>query len=168
MCFILVDFSHPYIMILNEVLKSDIALFVFLFLTALLGWVYPYVGKTLVKKYSPLTVSIVDALVVVTTLLVGALFVEKERVVEVIKDMQNMTLREYSMQIILGIVATGAGLAGTAIIKHHNIGKFQLHDYAITALVSGIGVYIFMGHELTLQKIIGLVAISIGGYIFSN
>ena len=65
-------------MIPNEVLKSDIALFMFLSLSALLGWVYPYVGKTLVKKYSPLTLSIIDALVVVTTLLVGALFVEKE------------------------------------------------------------------------------------------
>jgi drug/metabolite transporter (DMT)-like permease len=155
-------------MIPNEVLKSDIALFMFLSLSALLGWVYPYVGKTLVKKYSPLTLSIIDALVVVTTLLVGALFVEKERMVKVIKDMQNMTLREYSMQVILGIVATGVGLAGTAIIQHHNIGKFQLHDYAVTALVSAIGVYIFMRHKLTLQKIIGLITIAIGGYVFSN
>jgi drug/metabolite transporter (DMT)-like permease len=155
-------------MTLNEVLKSNTALFTFLSLTALLGWIYPYVGKTLGKKYSPLTLSIVDALVVVTTLLVGALFVKKERMLKVIKDIQNMTLREYAMQIILGIVATGVGLAGTAIIQHHSIGKFQLHDYAVTILVSAIGVYIFMRHELTLQKIIGLVAIAIGGYVFSN
>ena len=89
-------------MTLNEVLKSNTALFTFLSLTALLGWIYPYVGKTLGKKYSPLTLSIVDALVVVTTLLVGALFVKKERMLKVIKDIQNMTLREYAMQIILG------------------------------------------------------------------
>jgi drug/metabolite transporter (DMT)-like permease len=162
------DFSHPYIMILNEVLKSNIALITFLSLTALLGWIYPYVWKTLGKKYSPLTLRIVDAIVVVSTLLAGVSLVERGRIERVIKDMKNMTLREYAVQIILGIIATGVGLTGTAIIQHHNIGKFQLHDYAVTILVSAIGVYIFMGQELTLQKIMGLVSIAIGGYVFSN
>jgi hypothetical protein len=40
---------------LDKVLKSEFTLFAFLFLTALLGWVTPYVVKTLGKKYSPLT-----------------------------------------------------------------------------------------------------------------
>jgi drug/metabolite transporter (DMT)-like permease len=155
-------------MILNEVLKSDIALITFLSLTALLGWIYPYVKKSLGTKYSPFTLTIIEAVVVVTTLLVTGLFVEKERLGKVIKDMRNMTPHEYSIQIMLGIIGTGVGLAGTAIIQHHDIGKFQIYDYAVTILVSAIGVYMFMRQELTLRKIIGLIAIAIGGYVFSN
>jgi len=155
-------------MILNEVLKSDITLFTFLSLTAILGWIYPYIAKTLGEKYSPLTLSIVDTVIVVITLSVGVLFVGKKRIGRVIKDMQNMTPYEYAQLIILGIVGTGVGLAGTAIIQHHNIGKFQLHDYIITILISAIGVYIFMRDELTLRKVIGLVVIALGGYVFSN
>jgi drug/metabolite transporter (DMT)-like permease len=155
-------------MILNEVLKSDIALITFLSLTALLGWIYPYVEKSLGTKYSPFTLTIIEAVVVVTTLLVTGLFVEKERLGKVIKDMRNMTPHEYSIQIMLGIIGTGVGLAGTAIIQHHDIGKFQIYDYAVTILVSAIGVYMFMRQELTLRKIIGLIAIAIGGYVFSN
>jgi drug/metabolite transporter (DMT)-like permease len=155
-------------MILDEVFKSDITLFTFLSLTAILGWVYPYIAKTLVKKYSPLTLSIIDTIIVVITLSAGLLFVGKKRIGRVIKDMQNMTPYEYAQLIILGVVGTGVGLAGTAIIQHHNIGKFQLHDYIITILISAIGVYIFMRDELTLRKVIGLVVIAFGGYVFSN
>jgi drug/metabolite transporter (DMT)-like permease len=155
-------------MILDEVFKSDITLFTFLSLTAILGWVYPYVAKTLGKKYSPLTLSIIDTVIVVITLSVGLLFVGKERIGRVIKDIQNMTPYEYAQLIILGVVGTGVGLAGTAIIQHHNIGKFQLHDYIITILISAIGVYTFMRDELTLRKVIGLVVIALGGYVFSN
>jgi len=155
-------------MILNEVIKSDIALFAFLSMTALLGWVYPYVGKTLGGKYSPLTLIIVDTIVVVITLSIGVLFIGKERTGKVIRDIKNMMPYEYAQLIILGIIGTGVGLAGTAIIQHHNIGKFQLHDYIITMLVSAIGIYIFMRDTLTLQKVIGLIVIATGGYIFSN
>ena len=155
-------------MISDEVLKSDLALFTFLSLVALLGWISPYIVKTLGKKYSPLTLSIVDAIVVIITLSVAALFVEKERMGKVISDMRNMSPYEYSQIILLGIVGTGVGLAGTAIIQHHNIGKFQLHEYMVTIIVSAIGLYIFMRDELTLRKIIGLIAIALGGYVFSN
>jgi drug/metabolite transporter (DMT)-like permease len=155
-------------MIPDEVLKSDMTLFTFLSLTALLGWTYPYVEKSLGTKYSPLTLTIIEAVVIITTLLVGSLFVEKERLGKVIKDMRNMTPHEYAIQIMLGIIGTGVGLAGTAIIQHHDIGKFQIYDYAVTILVSAIGVYMFMRQELTLRKIIGLIAIAIGGYVFSN
>ena len=155
-------------MISDEVLKSDLTLFTFLSLTSLLGWFYPYIEKTLGTKYSPLTLTIIEAVVVFTTLLIGSLSVDKERIGRLIKDMRNMTPYEYSIQIILGIIGTGVGLAGTAIIQHHDIGKFQLYDYAVTILISAIGVYTFMRHELTLKKIIGLVTIAFGGYVFSN
>jgi uncharacterized membrane protein len=125
-------------MISDKVLKSDTTLFTFLSITAFLGWFYPYIEKTLGKKYSPLTLTIIEAAVIVTTLLVGGLSVEKERLGKVIKDMRNMTYHEYAIQIILGIIGTGVGLAGTTIIQHHDIGKFQLYDYAITILVSAI------------------------------
>jgi drug/metabolite transporter (DMT)-like permease len=163
-----VYFSHLYIMISDEVLKSDLTLFIFLSIVALLGWISPYIAKTLVKKYSPFTLSIIDAIVVVITLLVVALFVEKERMGKVISDMRNMAPHEYAQLILLGVVGAGVGLAGTAIIRHHNIGKFQLHDYIVTILVSAIGVYIFMRDELTLQKVVGLIVIALGGYVFSN
>ena len=153
---------------LNDVLKSDLALFTFLSLAALLGWIHTYIEKTLGKKYSPLTLSVVEAIVFVTTLSVGVLFAKKERVRGLIRDMQNMTPYEYAQLVTLGIAGTGIGLAGTTILQHHNIGKFQLHDYIITILVSAIGIYIFMRDELTLRKVIGLVVIAIGGYIFSN
>jgi drug/metabolite transporter (DMT)-like permease len=155
-------------MILDGVLKSDITLFTFLSLTALLGWTYPSVETSLGTKYSPLTLTIIEAVVVITTLLVGGLFVEKERLGKVIKDMRNMTPHEYAIQIMLGIIGTGVGLVGTAIIQHHDIGKFQIYDYAVTILASAIGVYMFMRHELTLKKIIGLIAIAMGGYVFSQ
>ena len=168
MCYISVYFSHPYIMISNKVFKSDLTLFTFLFLVAILGWISPYIVKTLGKKYSPFTLSIIDVFVVIITLSVTSLFVEKERIGKVISDMRNMTPYEYAQLIFLGIVGTGVGLAGTVIIQHHNIGKFQLHEYMVTIIVSAIGLYIFMRDELTLRKIIGLIAIALGGYVFSN
>jgi drug/metabolite transporter (DMT)-like permease len=155
-------------MISNKVFKSDLTLFTFLFLVAILGWISPYIVKTLGKKYSPFTLSIIDVFVVIITLSVTSLFVEKERIGKVISDMRNMTPYEYAQLILLGIVGTGVGLAGTAIIQHHNIGKFQLHEYMVTIIVSAIGLYIFMRDELTLRKIIGLIAIALGGYVFSN
>tara|TARA_R110002072_G_scaffold139192_4_gene282613 strand:+ start:222 stop:566 length:345 start_codon:yes stop_codon:yes gene_type:complete len=113
---------------LDKVLKSEFTLFAFLFLTALLGWVTPYVVKTLGKKYSPLTLGFVDAVVVVLTLFIGSLVIGGENVGEVVGDMQKMSPYEYAQLISLGVVGTAVGLAGTAIIQHHNIGKFQLHD----------------------------------------
>jgi drug/metabolite transporter (DMT)-like permease len=167
-CFMLVDFSHLYITMLDKVLKSEFTLFAFLFLTALLGWVTPYVVKTLGKKYSPLTLGVVDAVVVVLTLFIGSLVIGGENVGEVVGDMQKMSPYEYAQLISLGVVGTAVGLAGTAIIQHHNIGKFQLHDYIVTILVSAIGVFIFMRDEMSLQKVIGLMIIATGGFIFSN
>ena len=153
---------------LDEVLKSDLALFTFLALTALMGWVSPYIVKTLGKKYSPLTLGVVDAVVVVLTLFIGSLFLGEGKAGEVVSDMRKMTPYEYAQLISLGVVGTAVGLAGTAIIQHHNIGKFQLHDYIVTILVSAIGVYIFMRDEMSLQKVIGLMIIAAGGFIFSN
>jgi drug/metabolite transporter (DMT)-like permease len=153
---------------LDEVLKSDLALFTFLSLTAVMGWVYPYVGKTLGKKYSPLTIGVVDAIVVVLTLFIGSVSFGEGKLGEVLSDMRRMTPYEYAQLISLGVIGTLAGLAGTAILQHHNIGKFQLHDYIVTIIVSAIGVYIFMRNELSLKKVIGLIIIAAGGYVFSN
>jgi drug/metabolite transporter (DMT)-like permease len=152
---------------LNDVIKSDVTLFIFLSLTALLGWVYPYIGKTLGKKYSALTLSVIDAFVAVVVLSIGFLFMGRDRVGGVIRDLRNMAPYEYAQLIALGAIGTGAGLAGTAIIQHHNIAKFQLHEYIVGMLISAIGIYIFMRDELTLQKVIGLIVIAIGGYTFS-
>ena len=153
---------------LNEILKTDLALFTFLSLTALLGWVYPYVEKTLGKKYSPLTIGVIDAIVVALTLFIGSISFWKGNIHEVMSDMRNMTPYEYTQLISLGVIGTLMGLAGTAIIQHHNIGKFQLHDYIVTIIVSAIGVYIFMRDELSMRKVIGLMIIAAGGYVFSN
>ena len=155
---------------LNEILRSNVTLFIFLALTAILGWVYPYVGKTLGKKYSPLTLGIVDSRVAIMTLTIGVSFsfLGKEKISEVATDLHNMSMTEYAQLIAIGFLGTSAGLAGTAILQHHDIGKFQLHDYIITMIVSAIGIYVFMREQLDVRKIIGLVIIAAGGYIFSN
>ncbi len=155
-------------MTLNQILKSDIFLFLFLSITALVGWIYTYMDKNLGTKYSALSIGFVDAVVVILTIFIGSMFLDREKIRQVINDLRRMTLYEYSQLIIIGVLGTMLGLIGTMIVQHHNIGKIQIHDYIATIFVSAIGIYVFMNNELNTRKVIGMLLIALGGYLFGN
>ena len=149
-----------------DVWKSKHTLRLFFLITATIGWASASHEQGLLKKFSPLGLALLDALVSVAALAIALAFQQPNQGVRrVWVDVNKMTMYDAILLIGLGTYGALAGLMGTLLLRDHPIDKFRLTDLFVSILVGGVGLHVFSTGSVNPLRFIGLGLMCAGGYL---
>lgn len=149
-----------------ELLKSKYLLYGFLFITSLVAWGTDSLDRSLVTKYSPFTIVAIDTLIELIILGTVVAFQSPDSPTHFFTELKRMEPIDYLRLIGLGAFGTLASLIGTSLLRHHDVTKLRMSDYVISIIASAFGLYFFMEEDFTLRKLMGVMVIALGGYLF--
>lgn len=149
-----------------NVFKYEIALYIYLFIAISIGWYYNHIGKGYVKKYDILIMLLIETIIVLIGVVVTLAHRHSKNPYKIIEKLSQVSIKDYTVFILFAIYGMITSLVGLEFLKHHDVSQIRISDFIISIPISAIGLYYFSSDSITLEKILGLTAVVIGGYFF--
>jgi DMSO reductase anchor subunit len=151
---------------MKDTWQSKNTLRLFFFITAVVGWATAAHEQGLLRRFSPLGLALIDALISFIALAVAlALQQEGKGVTSVRQDLSGMTIGDAALLLGLGIYGALAGLMGTLLLKNHPVDRFRLTDLFVSILVGAVGLHVFSTGPVRPLRFVGLGLLATGGYL---
>lgn len=151
---------------LEPIFKNDIALYIYLFLTISLGWYYGQLGKHYTNKYDINVLIFIETIV----LLIGISLLlahKHHKTPHLLKrKILNIDIKDYALLIAFAVYGFSITYIGLNFLQHHDFSKIRISEFIISIPISAFGLYYFSTQKLTNEKILGLILVVIGGYLF--
>ena len=148
---------------LDTLLKSKTALFIFIIITTLYGWFLKFWWKGTVTKYNPLIIVIVE-IIIAFLLLLGIIIITQTHD-QIKNELSNILVKDYIYLSIIGLIGLITTYLGTTIYLHHKVEDMELHDFIITLFINTLVIYLFTNKKITRQVFLGLTLVAAGGYL---
>lgn len=155
-------------MLSNKFLKKDYILYIFIIITAAMGWFTKHIDRTFVKKYNPSTILFVETIIIFIVINIAIYLKFFNNIKEFYIRLKEITIRDYIIFTVLGIYSVIVTLFSLYILKHHDIAKIEIYNLLISIPISAIGIYLFLEDEFTKDKILGLCFIALGAFFFNK
>lgn len=157
--------SH-YTIVMEHLHHKKYILYVFLATTAFFGWFVSDYEASLVSKYNPLILILIDAIATLLVLAVGLPIYYKGDTTAIRKQVQQLSLKEALSFLGLGVAGVAFGAFGTLLLAHHGVSYYKSSNDMIDLLVGIAGVFIFTRKELSWRKKLGVVLMGLAAYLF--
>ena len=153
---------------MNKIIANPNFIFLYAFLTSAAGWFISGHQQKLSKKYDFKTIILFQMIFYLLSIVSFFLFYDNFNFTQFKNDLSKIEMFELLFLLIIGVYSFSIGIISLRMLKYHNVADMKIISFFISILVSGFGVYFFMKNKITLEKIIGFILISIGGYLFSK
>ena len=152
----------------ENILKNNYALYLFLIAGSIIGWIEASVTSNLLKKISPITLILLDTLIVGLILLIGIFGFLRKDFNKIKNEISILGWTDYIKIFSIAFFLLAFELFGVYLLKHHGVYKTTLSSYIINIGVSAVGFYLLLGEKITIKHLIGFIMISTGGFLFSR
>ena len=149
-----------------NVLKYNIALYTYLFLAISIGWYYNHIGKSYVKKYDTMILLLIETIVVLCGATITLAYKHYKNPQDIIKNLNKISVKDYIVFVLFALYGMFASFIGLEFLKYHDVAKIRISDFIISIPISAFGLYFFSKNPISTEKILGLIAVVIGGYFF--
>ena len=149
---------------MEHLLKSPHSLWLFFLVTAAIGWASSQYELKLLKKFSPVSLALLDALLTIIALLAYSAIGDGWQGVErPLREIGQLVTRGSGILGVLALYGTGAGLLGAALLKHHGVVDYRLTRMLISIAVGAVGVWAIADQGLTWKRGLGMALLAGGG-----
>ena len=149
---------------MEHLLKSPHSLWLFFLVTAAIGWASSQYELKLLKKFSPVSLALLDALLTTIALLAYSTIGDGWQGVErPLREIGQLVTRGSGILGVLALYGTGAGLLGAALLKHHGVVDYRLTRMLISIAVGAVGVWAIADQGLTWKRGLGMALLAGGG-----
>ena len=149
---------------MEHLLKSPHSLWLFFLVTAAIGWASSQYELKLLKKFSPVSLALLDALLTTIALLAYSAIGDGWQGVErPLREIGQLVTRGSGILGVLALYGTGAGLLGAALLKHHGVVDYRLTRMLISIAVGAVGVWAIADQGLTWKRGLGMALLAGGG-----
>tara|TARA_B100001769_G_C22111098_1_gene601093 strand:+ start:4682 stop:5140 length:459 start_codon:yes stop_codon:yes gene_type:complete len=148
------------------ILKNKNTVYGFYLIVAIIGWVTSTYAKHIVGKISPKALVLFDLTASFIFIITLVLFTNSNDDMSVIVELRKLNNIEWLGLAGLGLFGTSVRVFASALLQHHAVETMRLSGFMISMAVSGIAVYLLGQKDFTIYKAIGLLLMSIGGYLF--
>lgn len=149
-----------------QILEHKYALYVFLILTALLSWFIADYEASLINKFDPLVLILINSVFTIAVLSIIIPIYFKWNFDAVKSQMFKLTLSEAISFIVLSTTSIFTGTLGIHLLAQHGVSYYKTSDTMIDLLAGILGVFIFARKGITWRQTIGVGIMGIGAYLF--
>lgn len=139
-------------------------LYFFFFIGGVIGLVNNIIDKNLTQKISPYTILMVDSVIYIVILLIAMGILGKYPLIK--KEVIGLDNTYIAYLLFGGVVSVISSIIFLFILKHHDLSKTRVVNYAIDIVLLMLGALIVFKEKITMQKIIGLVLVLAGFAVF--
>ena len=151
---------------MNGILGHKAMLYFFLVSTALFGWFIADYEASLISKYNPLVLILIDAIVTLLVLVIGLPLYYKGDIKAIGKELSQLNLQEVLSFLGLGILGVATGVFAIMLLAHHGVAFYKSSNDMMDLFAGVIGVFVFTRKELPWTKKFAVVLMGIAAYIF--
>ena len=151
---------------MNGIMGHKAILYVFLVSTALFGWLIADYEASLIKKYDPLMLILIDALVTIAILAIGLPLYYKGDLQAIGKELSQLNFKEVLSFLGLGIIGIATGILAIRLLAHHGVAFYKSTNHMMDLFAGIIGIFIFTRKELSSTKKLAVVLMGVAAYIF--
>ena len=152
---------------MEAILKSEYTLWAFFLLSSIMGYVNTQIDKGFIKKVTPMTLVVIDAVVGAIALTFVILFKTGGSMQSTFDEMRGLGIGNYAKLFLLAAIGTTLGIFGTSLLKHHNVSDFENIEFFAGILVTGLAMVVLAEKKMTTSRLIGFITLSIGAYLIS-
>lgn len=149
-----------------SVYANSYFLYIYLFVAIIIGWYYHVMGKTYIKKHDAMTLLFIEALTVLVCVSVYLAYKHKLSYLNFHKDLHKISISDYIIFLGFAVYGIFASFFGLSFLEHHDVAKIRLADFIIGIPITAVGLHIYSSEKLTTEKIIGVIAVLSGGYMY--
>lgn len=152
---------------MEKLLKSQYTLWAFFILSSMLGYMNTKIDKGFIKKVSPTTLVVVDAIVGVVALALVLAFKTGGSVGSILSEMNGFGTLNFIKLLILAAIGSALGIFGASLLEHHDVSDLENVEFFAAILVTALGTIVLAEKKMTTSRIIGFILLAIGGYMIS-
>lgn len=152
---------------LGNILKNNNTIIVYYLLLSSLSWLAICNAKYMLSKINPLTLVFITSILNFSFLLFIIIYSSASSKKNILSDLKKITSKEYLIFIGFAIIFSCSKIFSSNLLKLHDVQTVKIYSFIITVLVSGLALYILEKKELNMNRIIGFIIMSIGGYMFT-
>lgn len=152
---------------LGNILKNNNTIIVYYLLLSSLSWLAICNAKYMLSKINPLTLVFITSILNFSFLLFIIIYSSTNSKKNILSDLKKITSKEYLIFIGFAIIFSCSKIFSSNLLKLHDVQTVKIYSFIISVLVSGLALYILENKELNINRIIGFIIMSIGGYMFT-
>jgi len=149
-----------------ELLKNSFILYIYLFIAISVGWYYNHIGKNYVKKYNIVIMILIETIVVLTCIVIYLGYKYKFTTDKIIKELGKISFMDYCIFASFAAYGAISSILGMRFLKYHDVAKIRISDFIISIPISAFGLYYFSEEKITHEKLVGLLLVLGGGFLF--
>ena len=149
-----------------QILEHKYVLYVFLISTALLSWFIADYEASLINKFDPLVLILINSVFTIAVLSIIIPIYFKWNFDAIKNQVFKLTLSEAISFIVLSATSVLTGILGINLLAQHGVSYYKTSDTMIDLLAGMLGVLIFARKGITWQQTIGVGIMGIGAYLF--
>ena len=152
---------------LGNILKNNNTIIVYYLLLSSLSWLAICNAKHMLLKINPLTLVFITSILNFSFLLFIIIYSSTNSKKNILNDLKKITSKEYLIFIGFAILFSCSKIFSSNLLKFHDVQTVKIHSFIISVFVSGLALYILEKKDLNINRIIGFIIMSIGGYMFT-
>jgi|TARA_B110000858_G_C17747389_1_gene447985 drug/metabolite transporter (DMT)-like permease len=152
---------------IDNILKNNKSIIVYYLLLSSLSWLAICNAKHMLLKINPLTLVFITSILNFSFLLFIIIYSSTNSKKNILNDLKKITSKEYLIFIGFAILFSCSKIFSSNLLKFHDVQTVKIHSFIISVFVSGLALYILEKKDLNINRIIGFIIMSIGGYMFT-
>ena len=152
---------------IDNILKNNKSIIVYYLLLSSLSWLAICNAKHMLLKINPLTLVFITSILNFSILLFIIIYSSTNSKKNILNDLKKITSKEYLIFIGFAILFSCSKIFSSNLLKFHDVQTVKIHSFIISVFVSGLALYILEKKDLNINRIIGFIIMSIGGYMFT-
>jgi drug/metabolite transporter (DMT)-like permease len=152
----------------QTIFKHRYTLYIYIIITGIIGWMTHNTNRNFLKKYNLYSIMIIEVIIDVILLVAVISFNFYREPKKLQSHVSKFSHKDYLIFLGFGIWSTITGILGSKLLIHHDVATVRVTDMIISIPIAAIGTYFFLEEKLTKEKIVGLLFVFVGSYLFTK
>ncbi len=152
----------------ESILKKKNILYIYLAITGIIGWYIHNNDRKLLKAHNMYAIMIIELGIEVILLMIIILFNFSKNTKKFRNYFSTFNHKDYVIMIVMGFWGLITGIIGQMLLVHHDVASVRISNMIIAIPISALGTYFFLEEKITKEKIVGLLFVFVGSYLFTK
>lgn len=152
----------------QTIFKHRYTLYIYIIITGIVGWWTQNANRNFLKKHNLYSIMLIEVIVDIILLVAVLSFNFYRKPNKLHSHVSKFTKKDYLIFLGFGIWSTITGILGSKLLIHHDVATVRITDMIITIPIAAVGTYFFLEEKLTKEKIVGLLLVFAGSYLFTK
>ena len=144
--------------------KTEVGFLVILIISSAVSWIATHFDeKLLLDEVNTITLMIYESLALLIVIVIIMLVSNSSRKT-VMKNINRINIRTFSLLLAFSAIALGMGFAGDYILKHHGTSKVKIGQVIVSFIVTGLIYLVVERNSINIKKLLFFLTM-LGGAI---